>query len=159
MTRERIEDFDDVERLNRNPDYERVRPKKVNADEHVGPRPVHAIAGTGMNGVEVDLAQLALAERELAGLHDQLVAHMNKATALTEPVRDGNSPIVAHMRRAFLERADLAGGVQGTLQDYLKELFAVRGAILATLSSYQALDADAAALLDRHTAELAEEED
>jgi hypothetical protein len=159
MTRERIEDFGDVKDLKRDPDFDRVRPKKVNANEHVGPRPIHAITGTGMNGVEVDLNHLSRVDRQLADLHDDLVAYKHEATVLTGPLRDGNSPIVGHMRRAFFERADLDGGLQGILDEYFNELIRVRVAIQATLQSYQALDGDAAARLQRQMAELREEED
>jgi hypothetical protein len=154
MARERLETFGDVRRHDKDPRYDRVRPQDVNPDNHVGPAPVHTVTGTGMDGLEVDLPRLAKAQEELAALHDDLLAHANLALDLTHPPRDGQSPIVAHMRRAFAERADVEGGVQKVLHDYLTELVNVRSAILATLGTYQALDAEAVAMLNRQTAEL-----
>jgi hypothetical protein len=143
-----------LRRLDDDPRYQRVRPQDVHPDDTVGARPVHAVSGTGMDGFEVDLAELARTERELAGVHDILQGYMNQSAKLTGPLRDGHSPVADHMRRAFFERADLDGGLQQALREYMRELFTVRRAILATLNSYQALDADAVARLDRQISEL-----
>lgn len=132
----------------------RVRAKNVNPDDSVGDRPVHAVDGTGMDGFEVNLGQLIRTERDLAGTHDILQAYMTESTKLAGPLRDGHSPVAKHMQRAFFERADLDGGLQQALREYMRELFSIRKALLATLNSYQALDADAVDRLNRQMAEL-----
>ena len=159
MARHRIEDIDDVRQLDKDPNFQRVHAKNVNTDAHVGPRPVHSVAGTGMNGVQVDIQGLLDTERELGDLHDDLVEQRNQATVLTGPLPDGQSPVAEHMRRAFFERADLDGGLQRILDEYLYEIFAVRQAILQTLNSYQAMDNYAAERLRQHAADLAHEEE
>jgi len=132
----------------------RVRAKNVNPDDSVGARPVHAVDGTGMDGFEVNPAQLRQTDQDLARLHDTLREFMEKSTTLAEPLMDGHSPVAKHMQRAFFERADLDGGVYNALKEYMRELFSIRLALQATLNSYQALDAGAVERLNRQMAEL-----
>ncbi|HET9138697.1 hypothetical protein [Actinophytocola sp.] len=141
-----------LQRLDReNP---RVQRLDVNPDDSVGARPVHDVAGTGMDGFEVDLAELLRTEHDLAGLHDTLVGFMNDATALAGPLKDGSSPVAKHMQRAFFERADLDGGLQQALREYMRELLAIREALLATVRSYQSLDAGVVDRINRQMTEL-----
>lgn len=146
MTAERIDNVAEAEKLAKK--YKPVHVENVHPDDHVGPRPVHEVSATGMNGVQVDLNKLADTEKSLAGLHDQLVRQLETATRLAGPLKDGSSPVTGPMRRAFLERADTDGGVQKVLRDYLSELARVRVAILQTLATYEAMDSGAADLLN-----------
>ena len=119
-----------------------------------GAAPVHGVSGTGMDGVQVDLAKLAEAEGKLAGLHETLMAHLRDATRLTDDLQDGTSPVAGPMREAFFDRAGTEVGVQAFLQGYLDELFNVRGAILQTLAGYRSVDESAVAMLHEQTADL-----
>jgi hypothetical protein len=149
---ERIDNLSEAHRLVGK--YKPMHDSKVRPNDNVGARPVHDVSATGMNGVEVDLGRLKEAESKLAEQHGALVAQMREAARLTGPLHDGTSPVAAPMRRAFLHRADVDGGVQGILRDYLAEVFAVRLAIADTLQSYQALDDDTAAVLRQQAADL-----
>ena len=79
---------------------------------------------------------------------------MNDAATLAGPLKDGHSPVAKHMQRAFFERADLDGGLQQALREYMRELFSIRGALLATAQTYQSLDSGVVARLNRQMAEL-----
>lgn len=116
----------------------------------------HGVAGVGMDGIEADFATLRQAERDLAGLHDDLVAHLRDAAELTGPLGDGSSPVTGPMRKAFLDRADLEGGVQTALLDYMEELIAVRTAILQTLATYEGVETDTVDKLQRQASQLEE---
>jgi hypothetical protein len=116
----------------------------------------HGVAGVGMDGIEADFATLRDAERRLAGLHDELVGQLTAAADLTGPLGDGTSPVTRHMRKAFLDRADVEGGVQTALLDYLEELIAVRVAILQTLATYEGVENDTVDRLRRQAGQLEE---
>ena len=60
------------------------------------------------------------------------------------------------MRKAFKSRADMSGGVQTALLDYIEELIAVRVAIVQTLVSYEGVENDAMGRLRRQVAQLEE---
>lgn len=152
MARERIDSLSEAKRLAREHRVEQVG--HAMPDVRVGDRPVHGVTGTGMDGIDVDLDELRRAEQELAKLHEGLLEHLNEAIDLAGPLGDGTSPVTGPMRRAFRERADLEGGVQAALFDYIGELMSVRAAILATLDAYDAADEDAFALLDQQAAAL-----
>jgi len=116
---------------------------------------VYGVVGTGMpGGIEADLDELRVAEQELARLQEGLMEHLRAANALTEPMQDGTGPVTTHMRRAFLDRADIDGGVQAALSDYLTELLVVRGNILDAIAGYQGVDEEAMAQLNQHATEL-----
>jgi len=100
----------------------------------------HGVTGVGMDGIEADFATLRQAERDLAGLHDDLLDQLKDAAELTGPLDDGSSPVTGPMRKAFRDRADLEGGVQTALLDYLEELISVRVAILQTLATYEGVE-------------------
>jgi hypothetical protein len=152
MARERIDNLTEAKRLAREHRLEQIGVVMPNVK--VGDRPTHGVTGTGMDGIEVDFDELRQAERDLAALHYELVEHMNKATELGGPLGDGTSPVTGPMRRAFFERADLEGGVQAALSDYINELLGVRWAILATLEAYDAADEESLALFDEQVATL-----
>lgn len=147
MTRERIDNLADARRLSES--YHQVHAQKAHTDDNVGAAPVHGVAGTGMDGIEVELDALASTERNLAGLHDQLMEQMRSATVLTDKLQDGSGPVAVRMREAFLRRADVDGGVQKALREYMEELFDVRVVILQTLAGYQRVDDEATDLLSR----------
>jgi hypothetical protein len=157
MARERVDSFSEAKEL-----YREHRPQSVayfSPDIRAGAMPLHGAVGTGMDGIAVDLTALVQAERELAELHDDLFDQLRAANALDGPLGDGAGPVTIHMRRAFLNRADLEGGVRAALVDYIEELFTVRSAILQTLAAYQGVDSDLAARLNRQLAQLAQEVD
>lgn len=116
----------------------------------------HGVSGVGMDGIDADFDTLRQAERDLAGLHDDLLAHLRDAAELTGPLGDGTSPVTGPMRKAFLDRADLEGGVQTALLDYLEELIGVRTAILQTLATYQGVEDDMVDRLRTHAGQLEE---
>jgi len=152
VTRERIDNAGEARHLLK--EHPLNRPTNVRPDDSVGAAPVHAVGATGMNGVEVDLTMLSQTEKELAGLHDELVGQLADAGRLTTPLSDGSSPVTGPMRTAFLQRADADGGVQATLRDYLLQLLKVRQAILETLRGYAAIDTEAIARLTDQSAAL-----
>lgn len=157
MARERVDSFREAKEL-----YREHRPQSVayfSPDIRAGAAPVHGAAGTNMDGIDVDLDGLVLAERELAELHDDLFAQLQAATTLSGPLGDGSGPITTHMRKAFLDRADVEGGVQAALIDYMEELLTVRAAIVQTLSAYQGVDNELAGRLHRQMAQLEREVD
>lgn len=120
------------------------------------PAAQHGVSGVGMDGFEADFAALRQAESELAALHDGLVGHLRDAADLAEPLADGSSPVTGPMRKAFRARADMEGGVQTALLDYLEELVAVRVAILNTLASYEGVNDETTNRLRRQLAQLQE---
>ena len=157
MARERVDSFTEAKGL-----YRDQRPHSVAyfaPDIRAGAVPVHGAAGTNMDGIATDFDALATAERELAGLHDELVDQLRSANTLSDALSDGASPVSAPMRRAFLNRADVEGGVQAALVDYMEELFAIRMAILQTLQTYQGIDGDAVDRLNRQMAQMDREVD
>lgn len=150
MTRERIDNF--TEAVHLRDDYDRPKIHRVRPNDEVGAAPAHGVAGTGMNGIEVQLDALAQAQRELGVLQDKLLGQLDAARGLTDELRDGGGPIAAKMRRTFLQLADAEGGVQTTLTEYMAELFDMRIVMLQTLASYQRVDDDAVAELNRQIA-------
>ena len=116
----------------------------------------HGVTGVGMDGIDADFDTLREVEGELARLHDDLLAHLKDAAELTGPLGDGTSPVAKPMRKAFLDRADLEGGVQTTLLDYMEELIEVRFAILQTLATYEGVENDTVDQLRTHAAQLEE---
>jgi len=152
MGRERIDDLTDARRLRheyREQDVAYLLPE-IN-----GIQARHGVTGVGMDGIEVDLDALRQAERDLAGLHDDLVSHLNEAADLTGPLGDGTSPVTAPMRAAFHTRAGHEGGVQTALQQYMTELIAVRVTILKTLAAYEGVEQETVSRLRRQAEELA----
>lgn len=116
----------------------------------------HGVTGVGIDGIEADFDTLRQVEGDLARLHDDLLAHLKDAAKLTGPLGDGTSPVTGPMRKAFLDRADLEGGVQTTLLDYMEELIGVRFAILQTLATYEGVENDTVEQLQKHAGQLEE---
>jgi hypothetical protein len=155
MAGERIDSLTEARRLAREHRMHDVA--HVTPDIKAGGRPEYGVTGTGLDGIEVDLNELRHAESELAALHDGLLVHLRDAVELAGPLGDGSSPVTGPMRRAFKDRADLEGGVQAALLDYIGELISVRAAILETLNAYDATDDDALTLLNQQAADLERE--
>lgn len=116
----------------------------------------HGVTGVGMDGIEADFDTLRQAQSDLARLHEDLLAHLKDAADLTGPLGDGTSPVTGPMRKAFLDRADLEGGVQTALLDYMEELIEVRLAIVQTLATYEGVENDAIDQLRKHAGQLEE---
>ena len=116
----------------------------------------HGVTGDGLDGIDADFATLRQVEGDLARLHDDLLAHLKDAAELTGPLGDGTSPVTGPMCKAFLDRADLEGGVQTALLDYMEELISVRAAILQTLATYEGVETDTVDKLQRQATQLEE---
>lgn len=154
MARERVDSFSEAKER-----YGEHRPQSVAyfvPDIRAGAAPTHGAAGTGMDGIAVDLDALVRAERELAELHEDLFAQLRDADSLSGPLGDGGGPVANHLRRAFLDRADVEGGVKAALLEYIEELLVVRTAMMQTLGAYQGVDNDLASRLNQQMAQLRE---
>jgi hypothetical protein len=147
MARERVDDFAEAKELSK--EHHKVHHGKVGPDIHAGKLQVHGASGTSMDGISADVDELIALSNTLQTLRDQLTGHLTTAAQLTEPLEDGSSPVTGPMRKAFLQRADVDEGVQGTLAQYIEELDAVRRAIGDTLTTYTGVDADAGSRFDR----------
>lgn len=154
MAGERIDNLTEAKRLQR--DHRESDVAYFLPDVKAGPAVQHGVTGTGMDGIDVDFAALRQAEQELATLHDDLIQHLRDASELTGPLGDGASPVTVPMGKAFKSRADVDGGVQAALVDYLEELVGVRVAILSTLAEYEGVNNDMAARFNRQVAQLEE---
>ena len=104
-----------------------------------------------MDGISADFDQLTVLDGQLMSLRDELAGHQAKAVELTGPLEDGSSPVTGAMRKAFMQRADIEEGVQGTLAQYIEEIDAVRAAIANTLGTYRGVDGDAVARFNQVT--------
>jgi hypothetical protein len=154
MTGERIDNLTEAKRLQR--EHGETDVAYFLPDVKAGPAVRHGITGTGMDGIDVDTDALRQAEGELAALHDDLMKHLRDAGELTGPLGDGGGPVTVPMRKAFKSRADVDGGVQAALVDYLEELVGVRLAILNTLADYEGVNSDMAARFNRQVAQFEE---
>lgn len=154
MAGERIDNLTDAKRLSGEYRDELVAYLVPEVDRL--PEVRHGVTGLGMDGIEADFETLRQAERDLAALHDDLLAHLRDAAELTGPLGDGSSPVTGPMRKAFRDRADLEGGVQTALLDYMEELIAVRFAILQTLATYEGVENDTVGQLRQQLSQLEE---
>jgi hypothetical protein len=154
MAGERIDNLTDAKRLRG--EYREEMVAYFVPDTSALPNVQHGVTGTGMDGIQADFATLRQAERELAALHDDLLAHLKDAAELTGPLGDGTSPVTRAMRKAFLDRADMEGGVQTALLDYMEELIGVRMAILQTLATYEGVENETVGQLRRQLGQLEE---
>ncbi|MPZ81070.1 MAG: hypothetical protein GEV28_12030 [Actinophytocola sp.] len=152
MARERVDSFTEAKELYR--EHRRERHRAHLTDLTVGATPQFGATGTNVDGVATDFAALAAAEHKLADLHDDLERQLREAAELSEPLGDGSSPVTGPMRKAFMHRVDIDGGVQGALWDYMQELIAVRIAILKTLDTYRGVDGDTVARLQQQMARM-----
>jgi len=154
MAGERIDNMSEAKRLQRE-----HRPQSVAyfmPEISAVPVGQHGVSGVGMDGIEVDFEALRQAERQLTTQTDDLLQQLKEAAGLTGPLADGTSPVTGPMRKLFRSRADMAGGVQTALLEYLEELLAVRGAIRQTLEDYEGVDRDARDRLQQDIARLPE---
>jgi hypothetical protein len=154
MAGERIDSLTDAKRLRG--EYREELVATVFPQVTALPNVQHGVTGEGMDGIEADFATLRQAERDLAVLHDDLLAHLKDAAELTGPLGDGTSPVTGPMRKAFRDRADMEGGVQTALLDYIEELIAVRVAILQTLAAYEGVENETVGELRRQLGQLEE---
>ncbi|GAA3533001.1 hypothetical protein GCM10022222_15470 [Amycolatopsis ultiminotia] len=93
--------------------------------------------------IELDPDEIAAADAELAKRHDELTGYLHQAEQLASPLRDGNSPVAEHLRKAFGVRGSTDAGVQAVLRQYLEELSALRGAIRAASDGQVRQEGDA----------------
>jgi hypothetical protein len=112
---------------------------------HAGPKGTFGVAGTGMDGIEVDPQALIAADRELDRLHRRLLDHLRDADKLADQLHDGKTLVSRHMRRKFLDKVEAEGGLKAALEDYLDELKDVQIRVRESLAAYQDLDTDGAA--------------
>lgn len=126
------------------------------AAEVAGPSGAGAagVVGEDKDGIELDPAEIAEAQRQLDKLSDDIAQYLQQAVDLDGPLGDGKGPVAAHMRKAFGLRGGAGpGGVQAALQQYLAELARLRDAIARVAATHQASDdttADALQLGGEH---------
>lgn len=105
------------------------------------------LVGEDDGTIELDPAEIAAADAELGRRYDELNELLTKAKELESPLRDGDSPVAAHLRKAFGMRGSADTGVQATLSDYLDELDALRQAIRNASAGHAENEADIQATL------------
>lgn len=106
------------------------------------------IAADGADRIELDPAELDMAERELARRYDELAGYLATARELGVELQDGKSPVRRPMGRAFGLRGGAGvGGVQTALQGYLNELAVLREAIQEVRAVHQTNDQQNAAAM------------
>lgn len=101
-----------------------------------------------MSTFEVDLGAMRKAFGELEDARAKLLGYQRQAADLanrSHHLPDGTSPIAPQMRKAYVDRSDLDGGLQDVLTDYLEELTDIQTMVQATLEAYQEADARSAA--------------
>lgn len=103
------------------------------ASEVAGPSGAGAagvVGEGGADGIALDPAEIAAAEKRLAELYAEIAVYKAQAEDLAGPLGDGAGPVAAHMRKAFGLRGSAGpGGVHLALQQYLDELARLREAI------------------------------
>lgn len=149
MGRERVDSFTEAKELAG--EHKKGRHHRPGPDIHAGHAQSHGAAGQNMDGIAADFDQLVVLDGRLQTLRDELTGHQAKAVELTGPLADGSSPVTGPMRKAFMQRADIEEGVQGTLAQYVEEIDAVRAAIANTLGTYRGVDGDAVTRFNRVT--------
>lgn len=150
MDPHRIEDKDDARRLLREERrHEHHQPRTLE-----NARDVQAPTGAGNaalvaedDRIELDPAEIAAADAELGRHYDELSKLLAQAKELEAPLRDGTSPVAAHLRKAFHLRSSDDAGVQAVLQGYLDELDTLRQSIRRVSSDHASNDAETAATL------------
>jgi len=99
------------------------------------------VIGEGKDGIELDPAEVAAAEKRLGELYAEIAGYKAQAEELSGPLGDGGGPVAAHMRRAFGLRGGAGpGSVHAALQEYLAELARLREAIAQVGATHQASD-------------------
>lgn len=105
------------------------------------------LVGEDDGTIELDPAEIAAADAELGRRADELNELLTKARQLESPLRDGDSPVAVHLRKAFGMRGSADAGVQASLRDYLDELEALRQAIRNAGAGHMENEADIQATL------------
>jgi hypothetical protein len=121
-------------------------PKTAAPPELSGAGTAEIVAETGI--IELDPAEIAAADAELARREDELSGSLEQAKLLAHPLKDGTSPVAAHLRKAFGIRGSADGGVQAILRQYLDELAGLRTAIRQAGTGHVQQDSDAKDALD-----------
>ncbi|WP_235884285.1 hypothetical protein [Saccharopolyspora elongata] len=128
MSSHRVSDWADVRALHKQQSKEADRsgkPKTADsAHDLSGAGTAEIVADTGI--IELEPAKIAAADAELAKPHDELAGYLEQAKLLAHPLKDGTSPVAAHLRKAFGIRGSADGGVQTILRQYLDELASLR---------------------------------
>jgi len=107
------------------------------------------VADGAGGGIEIDLDELAEAQRAIDAKYDELSSYLQLAGELSGPLSDGKGPVTGHMREAFrLRGGEDSGGVQAALRSYLNELDGLRAAIRQVAASHQSQDEQAAAAVE-----------
>lgn len=142
----RLQDRADAQKLLRDLGKQPQTPKHVaSADDVRAPTGAGSaeLVGVDDGAIELDPQEIAAADAELARRQDELSDLLAQAKELETPLRDGSSPVAAHLRKAFGLRGSADSGVQATLRGYLDELAALRDAIRQAGSSHQRVDEQA----------------
>lgn len=143
MDPHRLQDKADARRLLHDMGKQPQTPRHVSTADEVdaptGAGSAELVADDG-DRIELDPAEIAAADAELARRHDELSELLAQAKELEAPLRDGSGPVATHLRRAFGLRGSADTGVQATLRDYLDELASLREAIRRAGSSHQQAD-------------------
>ncbi|WP_020658255.1 hypothetical protein [Amycolatopsis benzoatilytica] len=151
MNTHRVSDWADVRALHKQQQKEAHRTGKDPAPVDSLPDPSGAgnaeiVADTSI--IELDPAEIAAADAELARRQDELAGYLDQAKQLAHPLSDGTSPVAAHLRKAFGVRGSADGGVQTILQQYLDELSSLREAIRQASAGHVQQESDAKDSLD-----------
>ncbi|MEC3976723.1 hypothetical protein [Amycolatopsis sp. H20-H5] len=112
------------------------------------------LVADGTDGLTLDYAELAAAQRALDERYREIEGHLGSATELGSPLRDGKGPVSDHMRQSFGKRGGGAdGGVQAALRSYLTELAALRETLGQAMAAHQRQDQAAADVVSTAPAE------
>jgi hypothetical protein len=150
MDEHRLSDKADAQKLLRQERQHKEHRSKIeharDVDEPTGAGSAELVGEDG-GRIELDPAEIAAADAELGRRYDELNDLLAKAKDLESPLRDGDSPVAAHLRKAFGMRGSADTGVQATLRDYLDELDALRQAIRNAGAGHAENEADIQATL------------
>jgi hypothetical protein len=102
-----------------------------------------------MQSFQTEIDAMRAAQRDLARYREILDRQRAKADELRTSVPKSTSsihdPVADKLHDVFANRADPHGGVQGVLNDYLRELDKIQLTITATLDAYDAAERGAIA--------------
>ncbi|MGV9299173.1 hypothetical protein [Amycolatopsis sp. NPDC003676] len=150
MSSHRVSDWADVRALHRKQAGETHRAGRPETSDSVrgpaGAGTAEIVADTGV--IELDPAEIAAADAELEKRQQELTACLEQAKQLAHPLKDGTSPVAAHLRQAFGARGSADGGAQTILRQYLDELSSLREAIRRASAGHVQQESDAKDSLD-----------
>jgi hypothetical protein len=92
--------------------------------------------GTGIPGVEVDIAHLQSALGQLQGRQDEFTNTVASASALTDHLPNGTGPTAEMMGQFYQHRVGDTGGVRYALNAHLGHLDAIVNNLSATITNY-----------------------